>query len=141
LYLIRTPSKLAAVYYNRGKPPHLFRIHTDVTLYGLKGQLNEINLELNHRDTQRVDGVEYRHLSTDSSGSLRFNHMILMNNDDVRTMFSIFCQYSTRRPTELDASLVRSVEEIRKSLIWPINYEDIRALLEALDEEISLDDL
>jgi len=40
-------TKLAAVYYSGGKPPHLFRIHTDVTLSGLKGQLNEINLELN----------------------------------------------------------------------------------------------
>jgi len=87
-----------------------------------------------------VDGVDYQRLSTDSSGSLRFSRMKLMNDDDVRTMFSIFCQYSTRGPIELDASLVKSVEEIRKSLIRPKNYEEIRALLEAPDEEISLDD-
>ena len=37
-------TKLAAAYYNGGKLPHLFRIHTDVTLSGLKGQLNQINL-------------------------------------------------------------------------------------------------
>jgi len=42
---------------------------------------------------------------------------------------------------ELDASLIRSVEKIRKSLIRPRNYEEIRALLEAPDEEISLDDM
>jgi len=29
-------TKLAAVYYNGGIPPHLFRIRNDVTLYGLK---------------------------------------------------------------------------------------------------------
>jgi hypothetical protein len=61
----------------------------DVTLSGLKGQLNEINLELEYRDTRRVDDVEYRCPSTDSSGNLQFSRMKLMN-DDVRTMFSIF---------------------------------------------------
>jgi len=79
-------TKLADVYYNRGKPPHLFRIHTDVTLSELKSQLNEINHELNRRDTRRVDGVEYRRLSTVSFGSLWFSRMKLMNDDDVRTM-------------------------------------------------------
>jgi len=42
---------LVAVYYNGGQPPHLFRIPTDVTLSGLKSQLNQINLKLNYRDT------------------------------------------------------------------------------------------
>jgi len=66
--------------------------------------------------------------------------MKLMKDNDVIAMFSIFCQYSTRGPIELDASLVRSVEEIQKSFIWLRNYEEIRALLEAPDEEISLDE-
>jgi hypothetical protein len=83
-------SKLAAFYYNGGKPPHLFRIPNDVTLSELKSQLNQINLELNYRDTRRVDGVEYRRPSTDSAGSVRFSRMKLMNDDDMRTMFSIF---------------------------------------------------
>jgi len=67
--------------------------------------------------------------------------MKLTNDDDVRTMFSVFGQHSTRGPIELDASLVRSAEHILKSLIRPRNYEEIRALLEPLDEKISLDDL
>jgi len=138
--LFNSNTKLVVVYYNGGKSPHQFRIHIDVTLFGLKSQLNEINLELNHRDTRRVDDVEYQCPSTDSSSSLRFNRMKLTNDDGVRTMFSIFCQYSTRGPIELDASLVRSVEEIRKSLFRSRNYEEIRALLDAQDEEISLDD-
>ncbi|KEH16939.1 hypothetical protein MTR_0064s0170 [Medicago truncatula] len=83
-------TKLVVVYYNGEKPPHLFRIRTDITHSGLKSQLNEINLELNRRDTQRVDGVEYRRPPTDSSRSLWFSLMKLMNDDDVRTMFSIF---------------------------------------------------
>ena len=83
-------TKLAAIYYNGGKPPHLFRIPTDVTLFGLKSQLNQINLELNYRDTRRVDGVEYQCPSIDSAGSVRFTWMKLMKDNDVRTMFSIF---------------------------------------------------
>jgi len=51
-------TKLPDVYYNGRKPSHMFMIDTDVTLFGLKGRLNEINLELNYRDTQRMDGVE-----------------------------------------------------------------------------------
>ena len=94
-------TKLAATYYNRGKPFHLFRIRTDVTLSGLKGQLDEVNRELNYIDTQWVDGIEYRRPSTDSTGSVRFIQMKLMNDDgDVRTMFAIFCEYSTRGPIE-----------------------------------------
>ena len=67
--------------------------------------------------------------------------MKLKNDDDMRTMFLIFGQYSTKGPIKLDASLVRSVEEIQKSLIWHRNYKEIKALLEEPDKEISLTDL
>jgi len=127
-------TKLAAVYYNVGTPLNLFRIRNDVTLSGLKDELDQINRQLNHRDTRRVVGVEYRCPLSDSAGSLHFNQMKLTNDDDVRTVFSIFGQHSTRGPIELDASLVRSAEEILKSLHRPRNYEEIRALLEGLEE-------
>jgi len=67
--------------------------------------------------------------------------MKLTNDDDVITMFAIFDQHNTRGPIELDASLVRYAEQIQKSLIRPKNYEEIRALLEGIEEEVSLDDL
>ncbi|AES70738.1 hypothetical protein MTR_3g061730 [Medicago truncatula] len=51
------------------------KIHNDVTLFGLKSQLNQINLKLNYRDTRRVDGVEYRRPSIDSARSVRFTWM------------------------------------------------------------------
>ena len=134
-------TKLAAVYYNGGTPPHLFRIRDDVTLSGLKDELDQINRQLNHRDTRRVVGVEYRCPLSDSAGSLRFSRMKLTNDDDVRTMFSVFGQHNARGPIELDASLVRSTEQILKSLHRPRNYEEIRALLEGPEEEeVSLDD-
>jgi len=52
-------TKLAAVYYIGGTQPHLFRIRNDVTLSGLTNQLDQINRQLNHRDTRRVVSVEY----------------------------------------------------------------------------------
>jgi len=134
-------TKLAAVFYNGGKPPYLFRIPTDVTLSGLKSQLNQINLELNYRDTQSVDDVEYRRPSIGSARSVQFTRMKLMNDDDVRTMFSIFDQFSTRGLIEFDISLVRYVEHIQQSLIRPRNYEEIMALTDIPDEDINLDDL
>jgi len=91
-------NKLVVVYYNGGKPPYLFWIHTDVTLSGLNGQLDQINRQLNYKDIRMVDGVEYRRPSTDLAGSVRFNQMKHMNDDDVRTMFVIFGEYSTRGP-------------------------------------------
>jgi hypothetical protein len=67
--------------------------------------------------------------------------MKLTNDDDVRTMFSVFGQHSTRGPIELDNSLVRPAQQILKSLHWLRNYEEIRALLEGPEEEeVSLDD-
>jgi hypothetical protein len=134
-------TKLAAVYYTGGKQPHLFRIRNDVTLSRLKDKLDQINRQLNHRDTRNVVSVEYRCPFSDSAGSFRFSRMKLTNYDDVRTMFSVFGQHSTRGPIELDASLVRSAEQILKSLNQTKNFKEIRALLEGPDEEISLDDL
>ena len=133
-------TKLAAFYYNGGKPPHLFRNRNDFTLSGLKDELDRINRQLNHRYTKRVVGVEYRCPLSDSAGSLRISRIKLTNDDDVRTMFSVFGQQSTRWPTELDASLVRSAKQIQK-MIRRRNYEEIRALLEGQEEEVSLDDL
>ena len=52
-------TKLAVVYCNGGTPLHLFRIRNDVTLSGLKDERDQINRQLNHRDTRRVVGVEY----------------------------------------------------------------------------------
>jgi len=45
--IIDPNTKLAAVYYNGGKPPHLFKIRTDITLSWLKDQLDQINRQLN----------------------------------------------------------------------------------------------
>ncbi|KEH40583.1 hypothetical protein MTR_1g031920 [Medicago truncatula] len=94
------------------RKPNLFRVRNDFTLYGLKDQLDQINCRLNHKDTRRVDSDEYRRPSTGSNGSIQFTHTKLRNEKDVGTMFSIFGQYNTKGPIELEISLVRSFEDI-----------------------------
>ncbi|AES98211.2 hypothetical protein MTR_5g065790 [Medicago truncatula] len=106
IFVLHLNTKLAAVYYNGGKPSHLFRICTHVTLSRLKDQLDQINHQLKHIDTQRMDGVEHRCTSTDLARSVRSSRMKLIKDNNVRTMFSIFGQYSTIGPIKLDASLV-----------------------------------
>jgi len=58
IYPVDRNTKLAAVFYNGGKP-NLFRVWVDVMLVDLKDHLDQINRRLNHRDTRRVDGVGY----------------------------------------------------------------------------------
>lgn len=70
----------------------MFKIHTDVTLSMLKDQLDQIN----DIDTRRVDIVDYRRPSIDSTETMRFNQMKFTNNDNVGTIFSIFGYYNTK---------------------------------------------
>jgi hypothetical protein len=119
---------------------NLFRVRVNVMLLDLKDQLDQINNRINHKDTRRVYSVEDRHPSTDSDGSVWFDQMKLQNDDDVRAMFSIFGKHNAKGPNELDASLVRSFKDIRKSLIQIRNYEDIRSLMDILDINVRLFD-
>jgi len=105
IYVVNVNTKLAAMYYNVEKP-NLFRVHVDVTLSNMNDQLDQINSRLNHRDTRRINNVQYRHPSVDSDGRVRCTLMKLQNNEIARTMFSIYGQCSSRGPIELDASFV-----------------------------------
>ena len=79
-------------------------------------QLDQINRQLNHIDTRKVDIIDYLRLSIDFDGIIQFTQMKLSNNNDVRIMFSIFGQRNSHGPIELDASLVRSFHDIKKRL-------------------------
>ncbi|MCH97337.1 hypothetical protein A2U01_0018331, partial [Trifolium medium] len=82
-------------------------IHVDVTLADLKHQLSQLNGRLNCHDARRVTDVEYRRPSVCSyDGSIFVTNMKFQNNGDVRTMFSILSQYSTKGLIELDATLL-----------------------------------
>lgn len=97
----------------------LFRVRVDVTLVDLKGQLNQINRRLDHRDTGRVDNVGYHRLLIDSTVRLQFNQMMFKNDDDVRNMFSISDKHNMFLAINLDVSLLGSSENILTSLIQP----------------------
>ncbi|KAK2415377.1 hypothetical protein QL285_037862 [Trifolium repens] len=108
-----------AVYFDVGTP-NMFRIDVDSTLSDLNQQLDEINCCRNNRkDDRNVTSVDYRKPSIRSDGSVTFSKMQLKNDDDVRTTFSIYFQYSTKGPIELDAKLTRSVDTILANLKHP----------------------
>ncbi|PNY03036.1 hypothetical protein L195_g026359 [Trifolium pratense] len=88
-------------------------IQVDVTLVNLKHQLSQLNSHPHFDDSRRVVDVEYRRLSICSNGTIRLVHQHeTSKRDDVRTMFSIFSQYSTKGSIDLDTTLVRSVKAI-----------------------------
>jgi len=97
--------KLAAVCFNVGKP-NLLRVRFDVTLVDLKDQLDQINQQLNRRDTRKMDGVWYRRSSIDTVGRLQFSQMMLKNDEDVRNMFTIFGQHNMFSTIVLNVSLL-----------------------------------
>jgi hypothetical protein len=68
-----------------------------------------------------------------------------LNYGDVRIMFSIFSQYMTKGPIELDAKLVRSFQAICSKLIRPRTSDEIAACMvkpgEDKVEEVNLSDI
>jgi hypothetical protein len=134
---------LAAAYYNGGEAIP-FRIHVDITLGDLKHQLTQLNNRCHSRDQRKVTDAEYRRPSVCSDGTVMFTDMRHINEGNVRTMFSIFSQYMTKGPIELDAKLVRSVQDICSNLIRLRTFNEIAACMvepgEDEVEEINLSD-
>jgi hypothetical protein len=115
----RRDTHIAAVYFDVGTP-NMFRIAIDCTLSELKQQLGEINRCFNNRhDDRNVTSVDYRKPSITSHGSVTFSRMQLTSDDDVRNMFSIYSQHSTKGPIELHTTLTRSVDAILANLKHP----------------------
>jgi len=68
----------------------MFKVrYINVTLKALKDQLDEINQGLNPGDTRRVEYIWYERPTLDD-GRITFSRLELKNDDDVRSMFSIF---------------------------------------------------
>ena len=66
-----------------------------------------------------MEDIWYERPSFDSVGRLTFIQMILTNDDDVKSMFLIFGQHNMFPMIEMDASFLRSPEDILKRLIRP----------------------
>jgi hypothetical protein len=101
----------------------MFKIrYINVTLKGLKDQLDEINQGLNPGDTGRVEYVWYERPTLDDD-RITFSRLEIKNNDDVRSMFSIFWQHNMFPWIGMFVTLLRSPEDILNSLIPPENYD------------------
>jgi hypothetical protein len=103
----------AQVHFNGGNR-HLFKVRVEDTLKDLKDQLNEINQRLNPGDTRRVEDLQYAR-----PGYLKSEKIMLTYDDWVRSMFSIYVQHRMFPRIEMKATLLRSPEDILKSLILP----------------------
>jgi len=106
----------AQVRFNGGNR-HLFKIRVDITLKDLKDQLNEINQGLNPGDTWRVEDLQHAR-----PGYLQTKKIMLTDDDCVRIMFSRYYRERMFPVIELEATLLRSPEDILNSLILPENY-------------------
>ncbi|KEH41062.1 40S ribosomal S10-like protein [Medicago truncatula] len=106
------------IRFNGGNPQWFTVRYINFTLKGVKDQLNEINQGLNPGDTRSVEYVWYEHPTFDE-GRITFSQPELTNNDDVRNMFLIFCQHNMFPWIDVFVTLLRSPEDILKSLIMP----------------------
>ncbi|KEH17274.1 40S ribosomal S10-like protein, putative [Medicago truncatula] len=110
------------IRFNRGNP-QLFKVwYINVMLKALKDQLNEINQGLNPGDTWNVEYVWYERPTFDE-GRITFSWPELTNDDDVRSMFSNFYQHIMFPWIDMLVTLLRSPEDILKSLI-PLEPEE-----------------
>jgi hypothetical protein len=73
--------------------------------------------------------VEYHYPPVSSDRTVLLTNMKLQNDGDVWTMFSIFSQYMTKGPIELDATLVRLVQAICSNLICLRSFDKITACM------------
>ena len=109
-----------SVRFNGGNP-QMFKVwYINVTLKGLKDQLDEIKQGLNPSDTRRVKSIWYKCPTLDN-GRITFCRLELKNDDDVRSMFSIFWHMVPL--IDMFVVLQRSTEEILNSLMPP-EYRD-----------------
>jgi len=113
----------AQVRFNGGNP-NLFKVRVDVTLKDLKDQLNEINQGMYPGNTRRVEDLQYA-----CSGYLHTEKIMLTDDDYVKSMFSIYRQHRMFPRIEMEATLLRSLEDILKSLILPQDYDLVTSLL------------
>ena len=100
--------------FNGGEPQRL-KVRCLVTLRGLKDKLNEFNQGVNPGDTRRVENVRYKRPTLDE-GRVSFTWVELKNDENVTSMF---WEHSMFQWIDMRVTLLRSTENIIKSLIPP----------------------
>jgi len=88
-----------------------------VTLRDLKDELNEFNQWVNPGDTRKVENVQYKRPALDE-GRVSFSWAELKNDENVTSMF---WKHRMFQWIDMQVTLLRSTEDIIKSLIPPEN--------------------
>jgi len=101
--------------FNGGEPQRLKVRCLDVTLRGLKDQLNEFNQGVNPRDTRRVKYVRYKRQTLDER-RISFSWVELTNDENVKNMF---WEDSMFQWIDMRVTVLRSTEDIINNLIPP----------------------
>jgi len=101
--------------FNGGEPQRLKVRCLGVMLRGLKDELNAFNQGVNPRDTRRVENVRYKRLTFDE-GRVSFTWVELKNDENVTSMF---WEHNKFQWIDMRVTLLRSTEDIIKSLIPP----------------------
>jgi len=83
-------------------------------LKDLKDQLNKINQRINPEDTRRDEDLQYAR-----PGYLQTEKIMLTDDDCVRSMFSRYYEKCMFLIIEMEATLLRSPEDILNSFILP----------------------
>ena len=99
--------------FNGGEAQRLKVRCLGVTLRDLKDELNEFNQGVNSGDTRMVENVWYKRPTLDE-GRVSFTWVELKNDEN---MTSMFWEYSMFQWIDMQVTLLRSTEDIIKSLI------------------------
>ncbi|XP_058755606.1 uncharacterized protein LOC131628809 [Vicia villosa] len=105
------------VYINGNNPHVEFKLPEGATsLANLTYKLNEL---LSDIDNIRVRKIEFREDCIDSNGRVKCNLIELKTDEDVKTMWKSFRRRITKGSIELDAHIIRFVDDIIKMLKHP----------------------
>ncbi|RHN80774.1 hypothetical protein MtrunA17_Chr1g0191901 [Medicago truncatula] len=101
--------------FNGGEPQRLKVRCLSVTLRGLKDKLTQFNQGVNPRDIRRVEYVRCKRPTLDE-GRASFTWVELTNDENVTSMF---WEHNMFQWIDMRVTLLRSTEDIIKSLIPP----------------------
>lgn len=107
----------AKMYFNGALPSVEFRLSDDtISLVALTSKLNEL---LSDTDNKMVRQIEFREHWIDTNVRMKHNLTELKTDEDVAVMWRSFLCRLTKGPIELDANILRYVDDIIKIMKPP----------------------
>ncbi|CAL5191721.1 unnamed protein product [Lathyrus oleraceus] len=110
---------VANVSFYNGAPRRTFKLNEFTSLDDIK---DEIHYLLPYGDNRKIVKLEYLSLSIDNRGKIEFRKFELKTQADVRAMWNTFFYFKIKVLLELEAMILRSVEDILKTCKRPPVY-------------------